>query len=423
MNSRINWIAALLVIAIVAGCGGVKKNGATVRLTLRVAAPTTAGVDVPVHVPIDLPPQFAQLPADDITVVIAGPGDAGATVPGQIVLEQGQANLWWVIPRLAAGRETVWVATLSRGKAPPPAGFTWRDSPGDYLDLLAGGRKVTRYVYAYDPVTPERYTATNKPFHHVFDAQGENLLTNGPGDGLYPHHRGLFIGWTAVYRGEEYNFWSPNDGRAQVHQEFLQLTAGPVLAISKALIHWNDQNGEPVLVEERETTVFRQTAPTILLLDFRTRLTAINGAVVLEGNAEHAGFQFRAHSDVAAGYQAGQHESVEGAEVSAQYLFHAEGIDPREDMDLPWVALSFGLHGRRYSVQHMNHPDNPRPTVYSAYRTYGRFGASFNDTIASGETMQLRYGIWVGAGEFPERELLVNRYTSLIDGPRVAIMD
>ena len=98
------------------------------------------------------------------------------------------------------------LCNMAGGADGGPAGtFSWQDTDGEYLDLLFDGKKVTRYMYAYDTSTEQRTFETYKPFHHVYDAEG-NLLTNGP-DGstaypkkgiLYPHHRGILIGWNKL---------------------------------------------------------------------------------------------------------------------------------------------------------------------------------------------------------------------------------
>jgi len=292
------------------------------------------------------------------------------------------------------------------GIAPAPE-FAWIDSSGEHLDLLLGGKKVLRYVYAFDPSTEESRIATYKPFHHVFDEKGENLLTNGPGPGpasLYPHHRGIFIGWNKTgFGGKSYDFWHlPNV--VQKHEKFLELETGADTARAKSLIHWNIIDGPTVISEEREVVVFRRPEPTVLLLEFRTRLTAVEGDVMLDGDPEHGGFQYRPHNDVAEAE----------ADGKAQYLFHADGVDPRQDKNLPWVAMSYPLNGRTYSVQHMNHRDNPGPTVYSAYRDYGRFGAFFKRALAKGETLDLCYRILVMEGAMPPREELARNHADFV---------
>lgn len=438
MKSKIKFVVAVLTIIVVSGYSTARIPARKIepaRLHLRVAAPKADCVNIPVCTTIELLEQYSQVPVEEISVVLKEQGGASASVPGQIVMPNGgKTRLCWILPAAKAGRTGSWTATLSHRKGARQEGFSWKDEPGDHLDLLLDGRKVVRYMYAYDDSTPERLHETYKPFHHVFDAQGENLLTNsGPG-GLYPHHRGLFIGWNKLeFGGETLDLWGMKGG-TQRHRKFLEGTAGPVLAISRSQISWNDTAGGSIIIEQREITVYRQPDPTILLLDFHTRLKAAGGDVYLDGNAEHGGFQYRAHNDVSIGSErAGDVAAEPGKQVSqdiaedtgaerATYLFHEDGIDPREDENIPWAAMAYGLNGRRYNVQHMDHPDNPRPTLYSAYRDYGRFGAFFKKKIASGETLALRYRIRVVEGELPDREELAEKHSAFINGPKAEVI-
>ena len=387
------------------------------QLILRVS-PTNDGIDIPVCAIIELPPHLAGVPFEDIAVHLKQ-ADNGRKTAGQLLRsDNGKTELWWILPKAKANDTSTWIATLQRGASPGRKQFSWQDQPGQYLDLLFDGRKVTRYMYAHDTSSAQRTFETYKPFHHVYDASG-NLLTNGP-DGVtpyirdkirYPHHRGIYIGWNRLtFEGKRYDLWHMPQAH-QVHQKFLEQTAGPVLARSTTLIHWNDDQGEPILVERRQTTVFRQNDPTVLLLDFHTELKAVRGDVSLNGDPEHAGFQYRPHDAVAKG----------GKEVKAAYLFHEDGIDPRKNPDLPWVAISYGLSSGRYSVQHMNHPDNPKPTIYSAYRDYGRFGAFFTKELSDGQTLALDYRIWVGKGEMPGRQNLASRHSLFVEAPNVRV--
>jgi len=297
------------------------------------------------------------------------------------------------------------------GSAACGAGFAWKDTEGKYLDLLYDGRKVTRYMYDHDESSAQRIFETYKVFHHVFDEKGENLLTNGP-DGenpytksvLYPHHRGIFIGWNKLqFDGKSYDTWHMTNGVRQVHQKFLEKKADAEKAVSTALIYWKNGEGKVMVEEKRTMTVYWPEGGTIAQLDFETELKAPNGEVYLNGDPEHSGFQYRPHDGVAKGPPEGK----------AKYLFHKEDIDPRKDKDLPWVALEYGLNGKRYSVQYMSDPANPNAdAVYSAYRDYGRFGEFFKHTIPAGQTLKLRYRIRVSEGSLPGRESLAEQYAA-----------
>ncbi len=426
MKGETKLVTAIFVIAVICG---LSVTGGAEQIRIKVSAPKADSFDVPVHAVIEeLPERLANLPVEQISIELS-PQDAlrrGAakpkTVPGQLVVtSRGETELWWILPSAKANRASTWIATLKHGRKTSEEVFSWKGKNGEYLDLLFNGRKVTCYMYACDTSSPQRTFETYKPFLHVFDAEGKNLLTNGP-DGIgpylkdkirYPHHRGIFIGWTKLeFAGNTYGFWGMGGGVVQRHGKFLERTTGPVLARSRALIHWSDKDGKPIIAERRQTTVFRQSDPTILLLDFQTELKAVGGEVLLNGDPEHGGFQYRAHNDVAAGDE----------EVKATYLFHKDDIDARRDKNLPWAAMSYGLNGRRYCVQHMNHPGNPKSTFYSAYRDYGRFGAFFKQKIDAGETLTLRYRIWIGEGKMRRRGELANRYSTFAQGPKVEVL-
>jgi hypothetical protein len=360
MRSPISWLILLCLFPVIHGCALFEKD--SVQLSLDIPFIAAEGVPLPVHAGIELPEGWADVPLDEIAVELEEAG-GDAVVPGQLVRgPNNDVELWWVVPARSAKSGTRWTAVLKRSPGPAAKGFAWKDAPAKHLDLLFNGRKVVRHMYAFDPSTEGTLHETYKPFLHVFDRQGRDVITKGSG-GLYTHHRGIFIGWNRLtFENKEYDFWHMK-GVVQKHEKFLEEIAGPIMARSKSLIHWNYKENTPLIEEEREITIYRQPEPSVLLLDFSTRLTAVRSDVFLNGDPEHGGFQFRPHNDLAEG----------PPEVKATYLFDEDGIDPKKDQDLPWAAETFLLREKRYAVQHMNHPENPRDTVYSAYRDYGRF--------------------------------------------------
>lgn len=397
-----------LIFLSISGCGK-----GTEKVEFQIPSPAIGGENMPVSVNFDLPEAFKNVASDNLSVFMKSKEIEGEEIPGQLVpTDNGRYNLTWIMPRLEAGKTTNWTAVLKK-KKPLKIGFSWKNTPGKYLDLMFNGRKVMRYVYLYDDSTPEKLRATNKPFYHIYDGRGENFITNGP-EGLYPHHRGIFIGWQKVECGEKaYNFWSMEEGVSQRHQKFLKQIAGPVFARTSAEIFWMDENDLPVIKEIRTATIYRQPSLTLVLMKFESQLTPVKCDVNLLGNAEHSGVQFRANNEVAQGYVQGHHEAVPENQVRAHYFFPADNVNPRKDVDLPWTALSYSLGGTKYNVEHINSPDNPKNTMYSAYRNYGRFGASFNKFLKKGETLNLKYYIWVSKGETPSRAIFQNKYQTL----------
>jgi len=395
-------------------------SGAEIQLT--VAGSDAKATNVPVCATIKLPKDLAGAASEEIRAEVAGGGRRQA-LPGQVIpLADGKAELWFMLPATHA-QPTQWTATLTRGRTKAGERFEFTDTPGKHLDLLFAGRPVLRTMYAFDRSTPERHHETYKVYTHVFDETGKELLTKGSG-GLFTHHRGIFIGYSRTkFDGKSNDFWHLKKGEAIQHVKFLATTGGPVLGRSVERIDWVDTAGKVAIEETRSLTAYRRPHGSILLLDFHTKLNAVNGDVELNGDPEHAGMQYRPHNDVAAA-NPGRKKPKPGEEPKAtatKYLFHTESASPVKDRDLPWAAMSYALRGKRYAVRHMNHPDNPKGTRYSAYRPYGRFGAFASKKLAKGETLVLRYRIRVDAGDLPDREKINADYAVFARPPKVTV--
>lgn len=276
---------------------------------------------------------------------------------------------------------------VTSGSSAYAQAFEFKDSAGQHLDILLDGKIAARYMYAYDKSSPEKLALTYKPYLHVFDADGKAPITKGPG-GLFPHHRGIFIGWTKIgFDGKTYDRWHMKGGDI-VHEKFLNQKADKNQASFTSLTHWLTEEGKTILDEERTMTIRGTKVPGRLVIECSFKLTAPNGDVTLDGDPEHAGVQFRPANEV---------------DVKATtYVFPGEKAVPTKDVDYPWVGETFTLNGQKHSVVILNHPDNPKKTRFSAYRDYGRFGAFPVATIKKGESLTLKYGFVIADGEMPE---------------------
>ncbi len=380
-------------------------EGPALCIKLRVHCGRATGPEVPVSVPIPLPGTLA---GSELSVTMRP--EQGQPVPGQVVRHpKGRARLWWILPQAQPGQTQSWTALL-KPSAPDAESFGLQDQPGQHLDVLFGDRPVLRCMYANDTSTSERAHETYKVYHHVYDLAGDDFITKGAG-GKYTHHRGIFYGFMKLhYDGNKKDFWHMG-GCRQEHEKFLTRVSGPVLARTTNEIHWNETGGRTVAVERRTLTAYRQPEPTITLLDFESTLEPNGFNLVLDGDPEHGGMQFRAHNQVA-------------AETSGQtaYVFPEEDTNVREARDLPWAAMSYVVRDNRYGVQHVNHPDNPRDTRYSAYRNYGRFGAFFRKELPKDETLTVRYRLWIIRGDLPGRAEMAARREAFANPPRVEVV-
>lgn len=275
--------------------------------------------------------------------------------------------------------------TAARGSG--AEGFELQDVPGQSLEIKLDGRTIARYEYAYDL---ERFQETYKPFLHVMDADGKEPITNGGPEGLFPHHRGIFIGWSRLtVGGRSYDLWGMRGG-PQIHQRFVAQQASADRASFTSEVHWKTKDGDLLLEEHRKLDFQRRPAPTLVWVETTSTLKAVGGDTFLNGDPEHAGVQYRPADEL--------------DKAKTTYLFPKEENDPRKDWDLPWVVLTYVLGDKTYTVQQMNHPGNPEETIWSAYRDYGRFGAFAKPQIKSGQSLTLRYGFWVLAGDALPRD-------------------
>lgn len=273
--------------------------------------------------------------------------------------------------------------------------YTIVDQPGKHAEIRTpDGKPILRYMYDYDLSTKESTFDTAKVFAHVVGPDGQTL-TKGAG-GKFPHHRGIFIGWSKLKcRGKTHDLWHVRN-TAQRHQSFAKNQAGADAASIQSEITWVGVDKKEV-VNELRTYAASRPEDAYVQVDFTSQLTASTDDVELNGDPEHAGIQFRPSQKVA-------------ENKSAKYVFHKEGIDPKKDRDLPWVAETFTLDDRQWTVQHMSHPENPEGARWSAYRDYGRFGPFTVVDIPKGEKVTFRYRFLITPGEAPSREQLAAAY-------------
>ena len=221
---------------------------------------------------------------------------------------------------------------------------------------------------------------------------GKAPITKGPG-GQYTHHRGIFIGWSKLgFNGKSYDRWHMKDG-AIVHQKFHEhKTRGNTASIT-SVTQWNDGGKKPILDEERTMTVWTpEEGWARVVIFFKSKLTATYGDVALKGDPEHAGIQYRPADEV--------------NRKKTRYLFPKEEItagNVKKHKDLAWIAETCWLGDKAHSVVQLNHPGNPKGTVHSAYRDYGRFGSFFEKDIKKGETLTVNYAFAIVDGELPSR--------------------
>ncbi|WP_254512417.1 DUF6807 family protein [Anatilimnocola floriformis] len=356
----------------------------------------------PIRVPVVLPAEFK---AAESTVTIDGQSlPAQVTKPSLLAKPEqpaagGQnAELVFLAPAFKAGATLRGKATIKEKASGEKPTTEWKDTPGEHMDLVFDGRPVLRYMYAkLDESSGDKRSATFKPYHHVFDPAGKRLMTKGPG-GLFPHHRGLYFGFNRISYGEGFkqkaDTWHCNKGEYQSHEKVLASETGPVLGRHTLQIDWHGQDGKAFAQETREMTAYNTPGGT--LIEFASRLDSLAGPIKLDGDPQHAGFQFRATQD------------VPDKTAKQTYYLRPDGkAEPgkfrnwpndKQHINLPWNALSIVLDDQRYTVAMLDRPENPKEARFSE-RDYGRFGSYFEFEVDANKPLELNYRVWVQAGE------------------------
>lgn len=291
------------------------------------------------------------------------------------------------------------------------ADFRWSDTEGQHLDLFHDGRAVARYVYEpIDESSPDRREETYKPYCHIYQAWSrDEFLTKGPG-GKYTHHRGIYFGFSRVSYtdedGEEHrniDTWHCRKDH-QIHRDFLEREAGSSEASFTSEIDWVDQDGNAFVTEKR-TMTFSYSGDD-LVVDFASTLEANVPEVRLDGDPQHAGFQFRASNEV---FESNRNATYyirpeTGVGERGQTVNWSNKNDTEATRDLPWKALCVEVGGKTYTIAYLDHPENPKPARHSE-RDYGRFGSYFEATITPDDPLTVNYRLVIRRGEMTPEEV------------------
>jgi hypothetical protein len=242
------------------------------------------------------------------------------------------------------------------------------------LDLTIGGVVWAKTVITpYDDSSKESRDATFKVYTEVMDFAGKEPITKGLG-GLYPHHRGLFIGWReTTAAGKKFDTWHMTD----CYQQFtgkMKLDRGPDRDAHTLGIEWRGNRGTPILDEQR-TIVVQPGSGGIRIFDFASVLTAVND-ITLRADSHHAGMQIRLSNEVAEHQDATVYLLPEGA----------KRLENDEVSGAWWAVCNAKIGGKPYWVMHMTPPDLPAELKRYSIRPYARFGAFFEPDLKKGES-------------------------------------
>ncbi len=360
--------AQLINLNLKASAGGVARLHAPVNVTLTVGKEITAA-------------QLAQLAKGAAAIV--SQLNTNTTIPAQVTVDPSSktATVTFIMTK-AGPREAInYRLVIKPGIKPVGESFAFKDGEG-FRDLVKGKQKIWRHMNAFDPA---RHPVTYKTFHHVYRFDGKGYITKGPG-GRFTHHRGIYLGYSKTRYGKTAtDFWhvkgAPNQSlRHAGYNKPKPGDIGSVYAFNSSQTRWTDPKGH---IPVSDTKAFRTYAPApgLVIMDFDITIRAKDGDVYLDGDPQHAGFQFRAVNEV--------------TKTKARYIYQASAEKKGGDVwaDCNWVVNQYAVEGTPYAVVHMNHPKNPKP-VYST-RNYGRFGAFFKYNLKAAAPLRTKYRLMI----------------------------
>lgn len=397
-----------VLIGLVGGQWVPRGDAAEIPVDINFSAGYTDRTNTVARATLSVPPEFADVRTVEVTT------RDGETLVGQLthprLLSEASTienkltrELTLRLEDLPDG-EVLYLTNMRAAEGNDLQSYQWHEVGDHETELRLGDRPVLRYMHQpFDPSSRESIEATKKPFHHVFDPSGKRLVTKGPG-GLYSHHRGLFYGFNRITYGDgkSVDTWHANSGESTSHQAFLSDSAGPVLGRHLLSIDWRGKDGDLFAKEVREVTAYNLPGGT--LIEFASRLrSATGGTVHLDGDPQHAGFQFRAAQEVA---EDTKHQTYylrpdgKGEPGETRNWDHRNEGKPSnaQSTNLPFNAMSFVVGGQRYTAVYLDHPENPKPARYSE-RDYGRFGSYFVYDLQPGVPLEINYRIWLQEGE------------------------
>jgi Methane oxygenase PmoA len=422
------WFAALVLGLATANAALAQQDSLTIELT-----DGKSGLrDTPLCIPLSVPAAWVKF--DEVLVDI-GTGQEPAQTVGQLTapgivtaaIKPAKEGMFRRDLHVIVSSPCLSLVVHFKETKAQLTRFAWTEKKGEYQELIVT-RSGTftpflRYMNRpYDTSSAEARDKSYKVFHHLYDPAGKRFVTNGgftndnitdPKKLLYPHHRGIMYGFNKCSYGPDLksqaDTWHcpppPADKKKNVptahvsHEKTLSTDAGPVLGRHRVLLGWYGAGEKPFALEERELTVYNLKGGT--LVEFASRLKTTGGKVRVDGDPQHAGFQFRAANDVAEKTAKQTYYLRPDGKGKLGETRNWEPKTKEGPVDLPWYAMSFVLDNQRYTTCYLNHPSNPKETRFSE-RDYGRFGGYFQQDITDEQPLVVDYRLWLQPGEMTQ---------------------
>ena len=227
------------------------------------------------------------------------------------------------------------------------------------IDVLAGGRHFTSYLYG---------TGLTKPVLYPVHTPSGIVVNRGyplekvPGESTdHPHHCGMFFTYDKV-NGD--GFWNNTTSPPQIkHVNVTEMKGGSGEGRLSTVMHWVGKSGR-VHLEEKRTMIFA-VGDNEYTVDFDVDLTASSGKVVFEDTKEGM-FAIRVAGWLREKGGSGRYLSSNG-EQTEQDIWGTRA---------KWVRLQGEKDGKVVGIAILNHLSSVNYPTYWHARGYGLFSAN-----------------------------------------------
>lgn len=246
--------------------------------------------------------------------------------------------------------------------------------------------------YEHPVHDPAHHLDTCKPYHHIYAPDGR-LLTKGL-DGMFEHHRGMFLGWNQITTGKDtFDVWHCRNQETMRHEGFaLPEEIGLTGEWQVAKVTWRDGKDN---VFVRELRAMRALSRAVGMTSFQI-VIELRAEMPLHfgSDPQHSGHQFRALQAFA-----------EKDAPPARYVRPATAKAEPEDVwtGCEWLAQVLPLPDGPVTIVRLEHAGNPSPVI-SSTRPYGRFGTTFAFDLIPGKPLLLHYTYVVVIGELDKAQ-------------------
>ena len=275
-----------------------------------------------------------------------------------------------------------------------------RTFAADTVKLVRSGDTVAVTINGEDFATYQFAKSLPKPFFSPVKLAGTQLSRPIVGEdykGDHPHHKGI---WVSVDEVNEIKFWAEKGKIENRAVQLIRAEGNP--AVIQVRNHWQDDNGQAVLIETTNISIFANR-----LLSYDIRLQMVSGEVHFKDTKEGL-LGFRIAESMREDKGSGVITNADGKSGSKECWGQRSA----------WVDYVGPVDGKSFGVTIFDHPKNFRPSRYHV-RNYGLFSVSpfgeaaytnnqekpVDDVFPKGSELRMRYGIFFHTGDAASAKL------------------